>query len=335
MSQRLIALESDIEFEHEASMKVLEALLCEHYKLSLQQKNSQTASQEYRSIMASHSHSQSPSSSPRHAQNGSGNGGGSGSSRERHMGRERGSGTDHRRGNNRDWLTSNNTSTHAPPPSPAPTHTRSPMNSRTSDLANSYPQSDSGSGGTLGAGRNCTGGHSARTGHTSRSFSQPHQPYPPPNPSYSPSPGPGPAPSYTVPRQASHRALDSSIGSRGSTGGGSVSDRGAYLRNSMQRMNTYVRPTRSSILKASHQQTLYRDPKDREGPQWAPNGTGSLSRDSGSISRSRSRIRLRETPSLEDTLSISMGGLGTGCEADKIWGPFPPPLSARKNRIER
>ena len=319
-------------------MKVLEALLCEHYKLSLQQKNSQTASQEYRAILASRSHSPSSSPSPRQAPNGSGNGSGSGggSGRERHMGSERGSFTEQRRGNNRDWLTSNNPSTHAPPPPPAPTHTRSAMNSRNLDLANSYPQSDSDSGGDmLGTGRNCTGGHAARTGYTSRSFSQPHLSYPRPNPSYSPSPGPGPAPSYTVPRQASHRALDSSIGSRGSTGGGSVSDRGAYLRNSMQRMNTYVRPTRSSILKASHQQTLYRDPKDREGPQWAPNGTGSLSRDSGSISRSRSRIRLRETPSLEDTLSISMGGLGTGCEADKIWGPFPPPFSARKNRIER
>jgi hypothetical protein len=323
-------------------MKVLEALLCEHYKLSLQQKNSQTASQEYRSIMSSHSHSHSPSSSPRQAQNGNcgGSGSGSGSSRERHTGSERGCGNEHRRGNNRDWLTSNNHSTHAPPPPPptAPTHTRSPMNSRILDLADCYPQSDSGSGsggGMIGAGRNCPGGHAARTGYNSRSYSQPHLSYPTPNPSYSPSPGPGPAPSYTVPRQASHRGLDSSIGSRGSIGGGSVSDRGAYLRNSMQRMNTYVRPTRSSILKASHQQTLYRDPKDREGPQWAPNGTGSLSRDSGSISRSRSRIRLRETPSLEDTLSICVGGLGTGSEADKIWGPFPPPLSARKNRIER
>lgn len=315
-------------------MKVLEALLCEHYKLSLQQKKSQTASQEYRSIMASHSHS--PSPSPRQSQNGSGSGGGNGSGRERHMGSDRGSGNEQRRGNNRDWLTSNNSSTLAPPPPPTPTHTRSPMNSRILELANSYPQSDSGSGGGLpGAGRNCTVGHSARTAYTNRSFSQPHLSYPTPNPSHSPSPGPGPAPSFTVPRQTSHRALDSSIGSRGSTGGGSVSDRGAYLRNSMQRLNTYVRPTRSSILKASHQQTLYRDPKDREGPQWAPNGTGSLSRDSGSISRSRSRIRLRETPSLEDTLSISIGGLGTGSEADKIWGPFPPPFSARKNGIER
>lgn len=172
--------------------------------------------------------------------------------------------------------------------------------------------------------------------NTSRSYSQHQFTYP----SHISSHGPGPAPSYTVPRQANPRTLNTSMSSGGGGGGGSVSDRGAYnVRNSMHRMNTYVRPTRSSLLKASHQQTLYRDPKDREGHQWAPNGTGSLSRDTGSISRSR--IRARDIPSLEETLSVSMraqipgAGTGTECEPDRIWGPFPPPNNSQRNRPER
>ena len=315
-------------------MKVLEALLCEHYKLSLQQKNSQIASQEYRALMASSSPSSYPSPSPstssRLFQSNNSNRNDHGG--DSHISSERSSGTEYRRGNNRDWLAFNNNSVSASSSSSSSPHPA--IHSKTLDLANSYPQSGGGigGGGMLGGGSNSTDGHGERRSNTStsRSYSQHQFTYP----SHISSHGPGPAPSYTVPRQANPRSLNTSMGS----GGGSVSDRGAFnVRNSMHRMNTYVRPTRSSLLKASHQQTLYRDPKDREGHQWAPNGTGSLSRDTGSISRSR--IRARDIPSLEETPSASMRaqtpGAGTECEPDRIWGPFPPPNSSQRNRSER
>ena len=313
-------------------MKVLEALLCEHYKLSLQQKNSQTASKEYKALMTSSSpyasSSPSPSASPRLFQSNNSNRNDHGG--ESHISSERSISAEHRRGNNRDWLAFNNNSVSASASSSSSPHPA--IHSKTLDLANSYPQSGGGvgSGGMLGGRSNSTDGHGNHISNTSRSYSQHQFTYP----SHISGHGPGPAPSYTVPRQANPRNLNTSMGS----GSGSVSDRGAYnVRNSMHRMNTYVRHTRSSLLKASHQQTLYRDPKDREGHLWAPNGTGSLSRDTGSISRSR--IRARDIPSLEETLCTSMRaqtpGAATECEPDRIWGPFPPPNSSQRNRLER
>ena len=213
-------------------MKVLEALLCEHYTLSLQQKNSQTASQEFKDLMASSSPSPYPSSSPSPSSrlfqsNGSNR---NDHARESHTSCERSSGAEQRRGNNRDLLTFNNNSVSASASS-ASSSPHPAFQSKTLDLANSYPQSGAGVGGMLGGGSNSTNGHGVRMSDRSRSYSQHLLTYP----SHISSHGPGPAPSYTVPRQANPRTLNTSMGS--GSGSGSVSDRGAYnIRNSMHRI---------------------------------------------------------------------------------------------------